>query len=61
MGDGDNGENTGLRNEEIWHIHVAYYITFYNLSTQTVIYRSLEKESKEVEPFSKRNDLPSKT
>lgn len=33
--------------------YVAYIITFYTVSPHTVIYRSLEKESKEVGPFSK--------
>lgn len=39
-----------LENREIC---VAYYITFYSVSPHTVIYRSLEKESKEARPFSK--------
>lgn len=46
---GNSGENICLINE-IWYIYVAHYISFYSLSTQTVFYRSFEKESKEVGP-----------
>lgn len=49
-----------LRHEEIWSVlYVTCYITCYGLSTQTVTYGSLEKESEEVGTFSETEKWPS--